>query len=224
MTDGRPQLAVSGSNVTGDVPFSCALRLPHGVVEARSPAGQRGDLAGLVAGLCAAHGVRPEDLGGLRIDLGPGSYTGLRVAVTFVRFLQRFGALPVLAADSLSLLATAAIGRVPRATRLRPLLDARRGRWHTATLHCDAALRLAEPPRAVPWPEVVADVRGGDLFVVPASAEAEVGAELRSRGGAVLAAAGISARQLFRAELDLAAADAAALEPHYLMGSYAEPD
>jgi tRNA threonylcarbamoyladenosine biosynthesis protein TsaB len=109
--NASPALAISGSNVTGDAPFSCALRRGGEVDEVRSPAGERGDLATLVRDLCAAHGVRPDQLAELRIDIGPGSYTGLRVAVTFARFLQRFGELRVLVIDSLSLLATAALSR-----------------------------------------------------------------------------------------------------------------
>jgi len=65
--DPAVTLAVSGSNLTGDVPFSAALRLPDGAVhEARAPAGERGDLASLCRDLCAAHGVAPRDLAELR--------------------------------------------------------------------------------------------------------------------------------------------------------------
>ncbi|MBL9079767.1 MAG: tRNA (adenosine(37)-N6)-threonylcarbamoyltransferase complex dimerization subunit type 1 TsaB [Planctomycetes bacterium] len=212
-------LALSGSNVTGDAPFSCALRLRGAVHEARSPAGQRGDLAALVDAVCRAHGVRPADLTELRLDLGPGSYTGLRVAVTFVRFLQRFGGVPVLATDSLSLLATAALGA---GTRLRPLLDARRERFHTALLAATPGLGVLEAPTALPLGEVLARAAAGDTFVVPAAVAAQHGDALRATGAALLVATGVAARDLFRAELPLLAATAAELEPKYLMGSYAE--
>ena len=221
----RAALAVSGSNVTGDAPFSCALRLPGGpngsasIVEARSAPGVRGDLAALVRDLCALHGVRPQDLGEIRVDLGPGSYTGLRVAVTFVRFLQRFSALPVFATDSLSLLATAALGRDLRGRRVRPLLDARRGRFHTAVLQSDTVLRLVEEPKAVPLASIAA-AAAGDLVVCSAVIE-QVAAEAL-RGAEILVAAGVAARDLFRPELALTEAAGADLAPHYLMGSYAE--
>ena len=52
-------LALSGSNVTGDSPFSCALRLAGGEVFASAPVDGRGDLAALAADLCAQHRVRP---------------------------------------------------------------------------------------------------------------------------------------------------------------------
>ncbi len=219
----RPALALSGSNVTGDAPFSCALRLASGAVhELRSPAGERGDLAALVAALCAAHRVRPQDLGELRVDLGPGSYTGLRVAVTFVRFLQRFGDLVVLATDSLSLLATAALGRDLTGRRLRPLLDARRERFHAAMLTSAATLHLVEPPAALPFADMLVRVTAADLCVVPKSVDALVGATLRAAGAEVLVAHGVAARDLFRPELVLSPSTSAELEPKYLMGSYAE--
>ncbi len=220
----RPALAVSGSNVTGEAAFSCALRLPTGIAERRSPPGQRGDLAALVAGLCAAHGVRPQDVAELRVDVGPGSYTGLRVAVTFARFVQRFGPVAVLAVDSLSLLATAALGREVGGRRLRPLLDARRERFHAAILSAGPPLRLLGTPQALPLADVLASAGPGDLFVVPAAVAAAAGTAIRAAGADVLVATGVAARDLFRPELELQSAAAADLEPCYLMGSYAEPD
>lgn len=220
-TGERPALALSGSNVTGDTPFSCALRLAGVVHEALSPQGQRGDLATLAALLCDAHGVQPADVGELRLDLGPGSYTGLRVAVTFVRFLQRFGDVRVLATDSLSLLATAALPAAA-GSRLRPLLDARRERFHAALLVAEPVLRVVEPPAALPFADVLARAGVGDTFVLPAAVEAAHGAALRATGAAVHVAALVTAAALFRPELSLEPATSAQLEPKYLMASYAE--
>ncbi len=219
-----PALALSGSNVTGDVPFSCALRLDGVVVEARSPAGARGDLAMLVADLCAQHAVRPDQVTELRIDLGPGSYTGLRVAVTFVRFLQHFGAVPVLAVGSLALLATSVLGVLPRGRRLRPLLDARRGRFHTGLLSHSAAggLVILEEPRALPFAEVLAATVAGDLVVLSAAVEAQVGADLRRAGAEIHVASGVAAKDLFLPALPFVACASEALEPRYLMGTYAD--
>ncbi|HZN39545.1 MAG TPA: tRNA (adenosine(37)-N6)-threonylcarbamoyltransferase complex dimerization subunit type 1 TsaB [Planctomycetota bacterium] len=217
-------LALSGSNVTGDSPFSCALRLAAGEVFASAPAGGRGDLAALVADLCARHRVRPEQIAELRIDLGPGSYTGLRVAVTFVRFLQRFGDANVLAVDSLTLLAASAREVAPPPTRLLPLLDARRGRFHLGVLSPtrDGGLAMLQPPQALPLPAVLAAVRPGDLCVVPAAVETQVGAELRAAGAALHRASGITAERLFDAGLPFVPSTRQDLEPRYLMGSYAE--
>jgi tRNA threonylcarbamoyl adenosine modification protein YeaZ len=223
MTEGH-SLALSGSNVTGDVPFSCALRLAAGEVFASPPTDGRGDLAALVADLCARHRVRPEQIAELRIDLGPGSYTGLRVAVTFVRFLQRFSNLKVLAVDSLTLLAASAREVAEPPTRLLPLLDARRGRFHFGVLSLarDGGLSVLQPPQALPLPAVLAAVRPGDLFVVPGSVETQVGADLRAAGAALHRASAITAERLFDAGLPFVPSTWQDLEPRYLMGSYVE--
>ena len=223
MTTG-PVLAVSGSNVTGDAPFSCALAFGDRVVAAASPAGVRGDLAMLVAGLCERENVRPDAVRTIRIDVGPGSYTGLRVAVTFVRSLLHFAGVQVFATDSLSLLATKVAADEARGRRIRPLLDARRERVHTATLRRDGSgvLEVVEAPRAVPLAEVLASVTRDDLFVVPAATPPSFAAALRGAGVDVRSATGVTAADLFASSLRMLPSSFADLEPRYLMGSYAE--
>jgi tRNA threonylcarbamoyladenosine biosynthesis protein TsaB len=216
----RAELAVSGSNLCGDVPFSVALRAGDRRFTACSAPGQRGDLAVLVAGVCAEAGLRPEQLTALRVDVGPGSYTGLRVAITFVRFLQQFGALPVQACCSLALLA--ARGRP--APRLRAVLDARRDRFHTASFAAaaDGSLAVLQAPAAVPLATLLAAIEPGERCVLPSSLLATLGPRLRECGAELLAAEAVQADELFAAGLPLALATAAELEPRYLMASYAE--
>lgn len=219
-----PALAICASNLCGDSAVSCALRWADGRIESAASAnGARGDLPGFTAELCRTHGVRPSDLRELRLDLGPGSYTGLRVAVTFARFLQRFGTLEVLAIDSLALLATAAPEHA-RPVRLRPLLDARRERFHLGCLARGTGdhLQQLEEPRAIAWLDVLASLRPGDLVVTPPLLATARGDELRAAGASVHSAVGVTARDLFRPELLLRAHATEDLEPRYLMGSYAE--
>jgi tRNA A37 threonylcarbamoyladenosine modification protein TsaB len=128
-----PALALCASNATGDRPLSCALRTAAGIFTIHSTSAQRGDLTHLAAELCRRHGVTAADLRELRLDLGPGSYTGLRVAVTLARCLATFGALEVLTTDTLTLLAHTA-GPQPTNRRLRPVLDARAGHLHDGQL------------------------------------------------------------------------------------------
>lgn len=216
-----PVLAISGSNVTGDAPFSCALAVGDRLVTASSPPGQRGDLAELAAEVCARAGVARGDVRTLRIDLGPGSYTGLRVAVTFARSLQRFAGASVFATDSLSLLAAAS--PIAPGRRIRPLLDARRERVHTAALRHDArgVLAIEETPLAVPLGGVLASIRADDVFVVPDVTPPMFGDALRGAGAEVVGVSAVTAVHLFAPALALVPCDHAALEPRYLMASYA---
>ena len=172
------RLAVSGSNLTGDVPFSAALSLAAGshsagstaaeIYVVRSPAGERGDLTRLCQTLCEQHGLTPAQIDEVFVDVGPGSYTGLRVAVTFVRFLQSFGSVPVQAVDSLALLAHHACGEAADGVRVRPLLDARRGRYHTARFaYKGGKLVELEAAHASNTEQVLASLEPGERAVDP---------------------------------------------------------
>jgi tRNA threonylcarbamoyladenosine biosynthesis protein TsaB len=219
MTTGI-SLALSGSNVSGDVPFSCALRLPSGIVGARSAPATRGDLALLVAELCNTHGVRPEAVAEILVDTGPGSYTGLRVAVTFVRFLQRFAGVQVRAVDSLALLAA----RAPRPTggRVFAVLDATRQRLHRAAFAgAPGPLVPVLPAAAVPLDTLLAELAAGDVVVVATTLPAPYRDALAARATLHIATA-VLAAELFAPDLPSVPAVTADLEPRYLMGSYAE--
>lgn len=224
-----PELAICGSNLGGDVPFSVAVRTADGrTFTQRTPPGGRVELPVLVAAACADAGLAAADVRTVRLDLGPGSYTGLRVVVTFVRFLQHFGGVAVQALDSLALLAARARPASPSAAgapvRVRPLLDARRERFHTALYEVPAqgSLALLEEPAALPWADLLARVAPGDVVVLPASLLAQRGSELGARGAVLLAANEVLANELFAPGLPFAAAATADLEPRYLMASYAD--
>lgn len=221
MSDGA-LLALSGSNLTGDAPYSVALAVAGRVHALASPAGGRGDLAGLVAAVCADAGLAAADVRRVRVDVGPGSYTGLRVALTFVRCLQRFGGVAVEAVDSLALLAAraAAPGDAPR--RVHAVLDARRERVHAQAFEVGAAVRALAPAAAVSAAVAAAAVGPGELVVVPAGLPPPLRAAFADRGAEVRPVAGVVASELLAPCLPFAAAGFADLEPRYLMGSYAE--
>ena len=158
---GGPVLALCASRCSGPWPFSVALR--HGdqlVVDAPVP-GSRADLPAHAVALCRAAGIAPQSLAEVRIDLGPGSYVGLRVAVTLARFLHREAGVRLLAATSLELMACASATRhALDGSTVHVLLDARRGRWHAQSLHVGtdhieprSQPHALPPPRHLhPWP------------------------------------------------------------------------
>ena len=247
------RLAVSGSNLTGDAPFSAALSIGGAIHVVRSPAGERGDLTRLCQTLCEQHGLTPAQIDEVVVDVGPGSYTGLRVAVTFVRFLQSFGNIPVQAVDSLALLAHYACGQAPvdenpvdqspvdqnavdqnavhqapggqRADgmRVRPLLDARRGRYHTARFeYKDGKLIELEAANATNTEQVLASLEPGERVVMPPAFAEQLREPLRERQVEVVVARDLAADALFAAGLPLFSAKSEDLEPRYLMATYAE--
>ncbi|MBK8100264.1 MAG: tRNA (adenosine(37)-N6)-threonylcarbamoyltransferase complex dimerization subunit type 1 TsaB [Planctomycetes bacterium] len=219
-----PELALSASNATGHCAASAALRWPDGRVEFAATTGtQRGDPVALVARLCRGAGVRPEQIRELRLDLGPGSYVGLRGAVTFARFLQHFGSVPVLATDSLTLIASANRPHAQSGRRVVVVLDARRGRMHVAPLQWQSAgWRPEAAPAALAGERLPELLRTGDLLLATPSLHATLAPMAQAVGVELMAPAPADARELFAIGVPMRTAGAADLEPLYLMGSYAE--
>jgi len=204
--------------------YSCALQLPDG--ELLSDPGDGQQLAPVVARLFERADSAPTSLRELRLDLGPGSYTGLRVAVTFARTLQAFGEVEVLTATSLELLALRAWDRglISDQVTVRPILDARRARFHHAAIQLEDRVALMEPPAAVSLEDLSHAINGDDALLVEPSVLEQV--------EAIAAARGCTVRTLER-DRDLAGllldprlaprrAEPADLEPLYLMGTYAD--
>lgn len=86
-------------------------------------------------------GTDKRELGGIAVGIGPGSYTGVRIAVTTTKTLAWALKLPVAAVSSLE--AQAASGLEAAAPQGRgwivPLVDARRGQAYTALFASPAA-------------------------------------------------------------------------------------
>lgn len=224
MSPTAPALALSGSNVTGTAAFSCALWWQDRPWLELPSAGERGDLAVLCQRLCARAGVRPDMLRELRLDLGPGSYVGLRVAVTFARFLQRFVGVPLGTTDSLMAMVAAAAATGRTAQRWVPVLDARRERLHAAVFTVDdRQVRTQKPPAAAPLADLAALLAPGDVVLAAADLHGLLQPSVTAKGGRLEVPAPVDAATLFLPGLPFAAANEDDLEPLYLMGSYAEP-
>jgi tRNA threonylcarbamoyladenosine biosynthesis protein TsaB len=223
-----PALAISASNCTGDAAFSLALRHRQGLTVVNSGAvtgsGPRQDLATLAQQLCADAGVAASELQELRVDRGPGSYTGLRIAVTFARTLHAFGGARMLACTSFELLALAALCHgAPAGAVLRPVLDGRRARFLTAALQVrDGALAFVSPPRALALAELQATLQRDDIVLWPAPLLPPLADAAASRGALLQPATPVTADLLFAPQLAAVPVTLPELEPLYLLASYAE--
>lgn len=78
--------------------------------------------------LLEEHGVAPRDLAGIVVDVGPGSFTGVRVGVTTAKTLGFALEVPIVAVTSLEALAATVASRAP----VLALRDAGRGRLYAA--------------------------------------------------------------------------------------------
>lgn len=62
--------------------------------------------------LLTKHNLKPAQLDGIIVGQGPGSYTGVRVAVTIAKSFAKQARIPLFAVDSLSLFASASQGMI----------------------------------------------------------------------------------------------------------------
>jgi tRNA A37 threonylcarbamoyladenosine modification protein TsaB len=219
-----PALALSGSNPSGTCAFSAAVRTRDGIVTELPRSGERGDLALLVQRACAAAGIELTQLAAIRLDCGPGSYIGLRVAVTFARTLCTFAQVQLEVTDTLQLIAAAALTSDPALAprRLVTVLDGRQGRLHLG-IHQVAALGRLEthlPPSAVLASEVATHLQQGDAILAPPALAERVKPLANAAGATLHEFAAVNASMLFAPTLSLRTANLAELEPLYLMGSY----
>ena len=82
-----------------------------------------------VNALLSQAGLRPQDLGLIVVDVGPGSFTGLRIGLSAAKGLAWALNKPLVGVHSLDVLAE----RLPQAPGLYcPVLDARKGEVYTA--------------------------------------------------------------------------------------------
>lgn len=213
--------------ITGSLgPFRTALKTPEGRIHAGVSAaatGHRPDLAASVAASCLQAGVAAADIDEIIVDVGPGSYTGLRVATTFANTCRAMAGVQVAALTSLEV-AAAALTRPP--ARAAIVLDARRGRWHHGTLAIGETIERLGEPRAAPIDETIdalrrAIERDRSLAVIADTALHGTLTDALGERAHLRQIEPADGATLFDARLRPRQSDAN-LEPLYLMGSYAE--
>jgi len=116
-------------------------------------------------------GRRPEQLTGLVVARGPGSFTGVRVALSVAKGIAAGFGLPAWGIGSLDALALAA---APCTLPVRAAIEAGRGRYATA-LYRDE--HVVEPPRLATLDEL------RELIIEPTLVIGEIGRPARDRLG-----------------------------------------
>ncbi|QDT17514.1 tRNA (adenosine(37)-N6)-threonylcarbamoyltransferase complex dimerization subunit type 1 TsaB [Alienimonas californiensis] len=113
--------------------------------------------------LCERHGLRLADVGLVCVTLGPGSFTGLRLAVTFAKTLAFAAGCDAVGVPSHLALERLVQRRDPPGTRLRIVSDALRGDFYLTEV---STAGLGELPIA-DGPRLVSSVEGpGELLRV----------------------------------------------------------
>jgi tRNA threonylcarbamoyladenosine biosynthesis protein TsaB len=90
------------------------------------------------------HGLAPSDLSAIAVAVGPGTFNGVRVAVSTAKMLARARGLPLVGVDTLEIYAAQARGS---GLLVRPLLSAARGEAATALWRSGSTLERIEDDR-----------------------------------------------------------------------------
>lgn len=119
----------------------------------------------LFAGLdevCQTAGVERQAIDAVACDVGPGSFTGVRVGVAAATGLSIALEIPAVGVTSLEAIAAAALARQPPLARVAAALDAQKDELYLASYELDAAgaLREREPPRAVTRAQALEALQG----------------------------------------------------------------
>ncbi|MCK6545571.1 tRNA (adenosine(37)-N6)-threonylcarbamoyltransferase complex dimerization subunit type 1 TsaB [Myxococcota bacterium] len=129
-------LAVETSTRTGSV----ALVDGQGRVVAHRALDANSDNGGLLAPAVASlPGLDLATLDGYAVGIGPGSFTGLRIALAFVKGLALAYPRPAIAVPTLEVIAAGIFEAHPEATSAVALLDARRREVYAALYHRTSA-------------------------------------------------------------------------------------
>ncbi len=113
------------------------------------------ELAPNVALMLRRAGVEPRQLSGLAVALGPGTYTGLRIGLGFVKGLALAHNLPLFGVPTFEIILRS---QAPRPETLLAVIPAGRGRVSAATYEWAKQWTLTNPIRIVAWATLAAEL------------------------------------------------------------------
>lgn len=143
------------------------------------------DLPELVAAVMDEAGLKFKDLAGIAVGIGPGSFTGLRVGVSYVKGLALATRIKVAAVPSLEAIALCAAGEAggDSGVTICPVIDARKGELYTSLYHVAGdALERRTDDRVVKIELLIKELEGEVIFAGEAKAE-EAWEHFRRIGG-----------------------------------------
>ena len=124
-------LAIDTASEQCSVALLCNGQLNQAAIQ--QAGGHSQAVLGLVESLLVEVGITLDELDMLACDIGPGSFTGLRVGLGVAQGLAYGSSLPVVAVDSLTALAWAGAATHPEHQRVfLPMIDARMGEIYWA--------------------------------------------------------------------------------------------
>jgi tRNA threonylcarbamoyladenosine biosynthesis protein TsaB len=98
-----------------------------------------------IQGLLSKVEAGPDDLGQVCLSVGPGSFTGLRIAVTLAKALHLASGVRIVSVDTLDVIAANVPAARDEVEVIAPILDAKRDQFFVAVY-----LRCADPGAGLP--------------------------------------------------------------------------
>ena len=131
---------------------------------------------GLIEAVLRESGLKPENIDAMVVGLGPGSYTGIRIAIALTQGWQLARGVKLLGVGSAEVLAQRA-GREGLRGRISLAIDAQRGEFYLATHELtDKGPRQIEPLRLVPRAEIEQRLAARETILSPDAAKLGPGA------------------------------------------------
>ncbi len=220
---------------TGGPQASLAIS-SHGRIVATQAPDRRAhgeSIVGAVDAMLRGHGLRVRELTAIAVGIGPGSFTGLRIALSYAKGVALATGCAVIGVPSLDALALCALeqSELAHGVTICPLLDARKGEVYAALYrHVENGLEkisgefLAKPmdlAKLIGGAAVFCGdgaIRYGDLLSGDAGSDRAVFADLNRAPLPAAMIAAIGAAQLAHGQAD----PVASLQPLYVRPSEAE--
>jgi tRNA threonylcarbamoyladenosine biosynthesis protein TsaB len=184
------------------------------------------DLPAAVDELLKATGVRIHDLAAIAVGTGPGSFTGLRIGLSYAKGLAAGARIKIVGIPSLDAMALCGLvsSQAHPGIKICPILDARMGEVYTSLYEVVTdALEKETGDLVIPLDEFASRIAGEVLFVGdPKAEDARVLVERRGGKATVAGAAQLYQQGSFIAALGAARVarddvdEAATVEPLYV--------
>jgi tRNA threonylcarbamoyladenosine biosynthesis protein TsaB len=225
LADGPAAGVVLGIDTGG--PIGSFGVVAHGRLAAaaiRSTVSHGFELPSAVAEVLDAAGVSFADLTAIAVAIGPGSFTGLRVGLSYAKGIAAAGKIAIVGVSSLDALALCSGPGLPEGASVYPVIDARRGEVYAGLYRLvKGALQRISGDLVVSLGHLVAGL-ADDAVLVGYSVAQQARSLVQAKGGRVVLidnaglvlrgsfVAAIGAAKVARKEADVVAT----LEPLYL--------
>ncbi len=115
--------------------------------------------------------MRLSDLAGIAVGIGPGSFTGLRIGLSYAKGIASARRIPIIGVSSLDSMALCGAPQSTSDAMLCPVLDARRGEVYAALYRFSAnALERITGDMVVPLTGLLSQISGEVRFIGGAKA------------------------------------------------------